>query len=218
MKNINIKNSENKIPIGKIICVGRNYREHAEELGNVVPEFPLIFLKSASCLIPSGEKVIHPSIENELHYEAELILLIGTDIKNAKKESAENAIAGYAVGLDMTLRDVQSELIRKGHPWTISKCFDTSGVLSDFILKEDHQLTYNEVIQLKVNGKMRQNCELNKMIFKPSEIVKYISAIMTLERGDLIFTGTPAGVGKVIPGDKIDAEISGIGRIETEIN
>lgn len=217
MKTIKIQNSAEEIPVGKIICVGRNYREHAEELGNVVPEFPLIFLKPASSVIYSGDKVIHPQITNELHYEAELVVLITNAVKNADDKTAEQAIGGYTIGLDMTMRDVQAELIRKGHPWTISKCFDTSVVLADFMSKKDYRIDFSERIQLCVNGVLKQNCELNKMIFKPVDIVKYISAIMTLEKGDLIFTGTPAGVGKVVKGDKVDASITSIGELRTEI-
>lgn len=219
MKKIKIRNSVEEIAIEKIVCVGRNYVEHAKELGNEIPtEYPIIFLKPASTVIFSKEKVVHPSYSNNLHYETELVLLIGENIKNASTiEQAENAIAGYGVGFDMTLRDLQNLAREKGNPWTVAKCFDTSAVLSDFILKKDHHLDLNEVITLKVNGQVRQNCALSQMIFPPSELVKYISTVMGLEKGDLIFTGTPAGVGKVVKGDKLEAEISGIGRLETEI-
>lgn len=212
-----IKLSGKSYPVGKIVCVGRNYAEHAKELGNVVPEFPIIFLKPSSSIIFSGESVIHPGITNDLQHEAELVLLIGNKIKDADLKLAENAIEGYAVGLDMTMRDVQAEAIRTGHPWTVSKCFDTSAVLSEFISAKEYQLTMNETISLKVNGTVRQNCELNKMIFKPAELVKDISSLFTLETGDLIFTGTPAGVSKVIKGDKIEAEITNIGSLKTTI-
>lgn len=210
-----IKLSGENFLVGKIVCVGRNYAEHAKELGNVVPEFPIIFLKPSSAIIFSGENIIHPANTNDLQHEAELVLLIGQDIKNAGIKEAEDAIAGYAVGLDMTMRDVQAEAIRTGHPWTVSKCFDTSAVLSDFISKKDYQLKLNETITLKVNGSIRQNCGLDKMIFSPVELVKDISSLLTLEKGDLIFTGTPAGVSKVISGDKIEAEITNIGKLDT---
>ncbi len=217
MKKLRIKNSSDEYYCGKIVCVGRNYVEHAKELGNQLPEFPLIFLKPASSIILSGEKVIHPSFSQNLHYEAELVLLIGEDVSKADKEKAENAIAGYTVGLDMTARDVQNELAKKGHPWTIAKCFDTSAVLSDFTLRKDYELNFDESIILKVNGEIKQNSQLNKMIFRPADIVSYISGIMKLEKGDLIFTGTPAGVGKVIKGDKLEAVITSIAKLETTI-
>ncbi|MGE5350684.1 MAG: fumarylacetoacetate hydrolase family protein [Acidobacteriota bacterium] len=217
MKKVNVKNSSEEFIVGKMVCVGRNYAEHAKELGHELPEFPLIFLKPASTIIHSGDKVIHPTYSEELHYEGELVLLIGKDIKNGDASEAEDAIAGYGVGLDMTLRDLQRELSKKGNPWTLAKCFDTAAVLSDFVLKTEHPLTMKETISLKVNGEVRQNSTLDMMIFPPVEIVKYISAVLPLEKGDLIFTGTPAGVGKVVKGDKIEAEITGIGSLETEI-
>lgn len=210
MKHITIKNTNQQIPVGKIVCVGRNYSEHAKELGNEVPEKPLVFLKPASALIFSGDKIRYPSFSNEMHHEVELVLLIGKKIKDANLKEAEDAIEAYGVGLDMTLRDIQTKLKEKGHPWTIAKGFDTSAVVSDFISKKEYTLTLNERIILSVNGVKRQDDLLNKMIFSPAEIVEYISSLMTLEEGDLIYTGTPAGVSKVIPGDKIHVEIEGI--------
>jgi len=118
----------------------------------------------------------------------------------------------------MTLRDVQNELKKKGHPWTIAKCFDTSAVVSDFILKENYNLTLEEEISLTVNGEIRQKEFLNKMIFNPVELIEYISSLMTLEEGDLVFTGTPKGVGKVNKGDKIYAEIKGVAKLECTVN
>ncbi|MCZ7615526.1 MAG: fumarylacetoacetate hydrolase family protein [Ignavibacteriaceae bacterium] len=111
------------------------------------------------------------------------------------------------MGLDMTLRDVQNELKKKGNPWTLAKCFDTSAVISDFVLKKDYQLTLEEIIELKVDGVVKQSDILKSMIFNPAEIVEYISSVMILEKGDLIFTGTPAGVSKVNRGDKIEAKL-----------
>ncbi len=210
MKSIKIKKSSRKIEIGKIVCVGRNYAEHAKELGNEVPEKPVIFLKPASSVIFSGDKIIYPSFSNEMHHETELVLLIGKRIKNGNEKESEEAIEGYGVGLDMTLRDIQGELKKKGYPWTIAKCFDTSAVLSDFILKKDYYLRLDEEISLTINGEIRQKEKLNLMLFPPVKIVQYISSLMTLEEGDLIFTGTPKGVSKVEKGDKLHAEISGL--------
>lgn len=218
MKYLKFKNGTEQIPIGKIVCVGRNYAEHAKELGNEIPEFPLIFLKPASNVIFSGENVIHPDHSNNLHYEIELVIYIDKDVKNANDESAEDAIGGYTVGLDMTLRDLQFELKKKGEPWTLAKCFDTAAVLSDVVLKSDYKLKCNENISLSVNGVVKQNSDLSKMIFSPVEIVKYISSKMKLEKGDLIFTGTPEGVGRVVPGDLIEGLIQNIGTITTKIS
>ena len=217
MKYLKLHNSSENVPIGKIVCVGRNYAAHAKELGNDVPEFPIIFLKPASNVIYSGEPVIHPSYSNNLHHEVELVLYIGSGVKNAGGGEAENAIQGYTLGLDMTLRDLQNEFMKKGDPWTLSKCFDTAAVLTDVILKKDYRLRGDEIIQLSVNGTLRQNSSIKNMIFPPVEIVKYISARMALEKGDLIFTGTPEGVGRVVDGDRIEASLENIGKIITEI-
>jgi len=149
-----------------------------------------------------------------MHHEVELVLLIGKTIKNVTRTEAEDAIIGYGVGLDMTLRDIQNDLKKKGHPWTIAKCFDTSAVVSEFVLKSDYKLTLDEEISLSVNGQIRQKEKLNIMLFLPTEIVEYISSLMTLEEGDLVFTGTPAGVGKVEVGDKLVGEIQNLGKLE----
>ena len=217
MKTAKIKNSTRELEMGKIVCVGRNYAEHAKELGNEVPEFPLIFLKPVSALISSGKNIIHPDFSDDMHHEVELVLLLDKTVKNASLQEAEDAIAGYAVGLDMTLRDIQNELKKKGHPWTIAKCFDTSAVISPFMLKSEYKLKGNERIVLEVNGEARQNSTLDKMIFSPAEIVKYISSKLTLESGDLIYTGTPEGVGKVVKGDKLKAYIENVGELTTQV-
>jgi acylpyruvate hydrolase len=217
MKKVKIRNSNEEYNVGKIVCVGKNYKDHAEELGGTLPEFPLIFLKPVSAIIFSGDKVVHPSFTENLHYEGELVLLIGEDLKDTDAATAERAIIAYTVGLDMTARDVQFDAMKKGNPWTISKGFDTSAVLTDFVLKKDYKLTLNEKVILKVNGTVKQNSELNKMVYKPAEVVKYISSLMNLEKGDLIFTGTPAGVGRVVKGDKIEAEVTSVAKLETEI-
>lgn len=217
MKKIRIKNSSNEFIVGKIVCVGRNYADHAKELGNEVEEKPVLFLKPSSAIIYSGENVLHPSFSNMLHHEVELLLLIGKNIKNGSEAESEEAIEGYGVGLDMTLRDLQNEFRKKGDPWTVSKCFDTSAVVSDFILKKDYRLNMNEEISLSVNGAVKQKEKLNKMLFGPVQLVQYISSLLTLEEGDLIFTGTPAGVGKVVPGDKISAKITNISEMECTV-
>lgn len=217
MKKVKIRNSEKEFIVGKIVCVGRNYAEHAKELGNEVPKFPIIFLKPPSTLIYDGDNIVHPSYSNEMHHEVELVLLIGKEIKNANDEEAENAITGYGVGLDMTLRDLQNEYRKEGNPWTLAKSFDTCGVISDFVSKEEYRLTGDEKIVLQKNGNIQQNSTVNKMIFSPKEIVKYISERMTLEPGDLIYTGTPEGVSKVERGDVLKSSIENIAQLENKI-
>jgi acylpyruvate hydrolase len=218
MKKIKIQNSNKEYTVGKIVCVGRNYAEHAKELGNEVPDKPVVFIKPSSAIIYSGDNVVYPPFSSEMHHEAELILLIGKTIKNADLKKSEEAIIGYGVGLDMTLRDIQNELKKNGNPWTIAKCFDTSAVVSDFILKENYKLTLDEEISLIINGSERQKDQLNKMIFNPAQIVEYISSLLTLEEGDLVFTGTPKGVSKVNKGDKLIAEINGVAKLECKIS
>jgi len=218
MKKVYTHNKKQSFEVGKIVCVGRNYMDHIKELGHQVEEKPVLFLKPTSAMIYSGEKIIYPSFSNNLHHEIELVLLIGKTITGASIEEAGEAIIGYGIGLDMTLRDLQTQAKDKGNPWTISKCFDTSAVISDFILKEEYDLNFEETISLTVNGKVRQQETLNKMMFRPDELVSYISSRMTLEKGDLIYTGTPAGVSGLNKGDKLKGEITNVAKIETEIS
>jgi len=218
MKSITIKNSNKEITIGKVVCVGRNYADHAKEMGNEIPDkFPLVFMKTATCMINSGENVVHPDYSENLHHEIELVLLVGKTVKNATLEESQSAIAGYAVGLDMTLRDLQFKAKDKGEPWTFAKIFDTSGVISNFVSVDEYSLTGNERIYLSVNGEFRQEATIGLMLFNATEIIKNISSRMTLEAGDLIFTGTPAGVSRVVKGDKLSGGIENIGEIETTI-
>lgn len=217
MKTIKVKNSNKEIPFGKIVCVGRNYVEHIQELGNEQHEKPVVFLKTTSSVIYSGDKIIYPSFSKDMHHETELVLLLGSKVKNADQSEAKNSIVAYGVGLDMTLRDVQNDLKKKGHPWTIAKCFDTSTVLSEFVSADDYKLSLEELLILKVNGELRQHDKLNKMIFNPVQIVEYISSLMTLEAGDLIFTGTPKGVSKVNKGDILEAEIENIAKLSCTV-
>lgn len=203
MKKVFIKNTNEYIEVGKIIGVGRNYAEHAIELGNEVSDKPILFLKTNSSLIFDGDFIEYPSYSNDMHHEVELVLLIGQNGKNINIDEAAAFIYAVGVGLDMTLRDVQNELKKKGHPWTLAKCFDTSTAVSDFY--SNHNLQMSDTISLYVNNVLRQHVSFNKMLCKPAELISYISSVMTLERGDLIFTGTPKGVNKVESGDVLRA-------------
>lgn len=217
MKKVKIRNCSDEIQVGKIVCVGRNYAAHAAELGNEVPARPVLFLKPPSALIFSGESIIHPSFSQNMHHEVELVLLIGSDLKDSSSAEAERSIYAFGVGLDMTLRDIQDELKKNSHPWTIAKCFDTSAAVSEFILSADHKLTMNEELSLSVNSIQKQKEKLGMMLFPPTELVKYISSVMTLERGDIVYTGTPAGVGKVDKGDKIIAQLDDLVQLECSV-
>ena len=199
--------------IGKIVCLARNYAEHAKELGNETPAAPVLFMKPASSVIADGEAVKIPAYSQECHYEVELAVLIGKQCRGVAAENAMEHVAGYGVAIDMTLRDVQNQLKAKGLPWEIAKGFDTSCPLTDFVpaavIIDPHALR----LKLAVNGEGRQDGNSSDMIHRVPQILAYISAIFTLDPGDVILTGTPAGVGPVRAGDVMTAEIASIGRL-----
>ena len=199
--------------IGKIVCLARNYAEHAKELGNETPAAPVLFMKPASAVIGDGETVQIPAYSQECHYEVELAVMIGSQARNVTAENAMEYVAGYGVAIDMTLRDVQNQLKAKGLPWEIAKGFDTSCPLSDFVpgaaVADPHALS----LKLAVNGEARQDGNSSDMIHRVPQMIAHISAIFTLEPGDVILTGTPAGVGQVLAGDVMVAEIGTVGRL-----
>ncbi len=202
---------------GKIVCVGRNYAEHAREMNAPLPERPVLFLKPPSAIIQTGGVVRRPPFSNDLHYEAEMVVLIGTRGKDIPESRATDHIEGYGVGLDMTLRDLQSEAKKKGLPWAIAKGFDTSAPISHFASRDEIEHPNELDITLRVNGELRQNSNTRNMIFSIEEIISYVSSVFTLEAGDLIFTGTPEGVGSALPGDTIRAELQDVGILEVSI-
>jgi len=217
MKKLHIKDSNEAIEIKKIICLGRNYAEHAKEMSAESPKRPILFLKPSSAVISDREKIIRPSFSKEMHHEIELVVVIGKDGKNIPQNEAYNHVLGYSVGLDMTLRDLQSEAKKQGLPWTLAKGFNTSAPLSDIVPLSDIPNPHDLRMICKVNGQVRQNASTEKMIFSIPQIIEFISKFISLERGDLIFTGTPEGVSEVKPGDVIEAEIIGIGKIMHEV-
>ena len=213
MKTRGIIGTDQQFPIGKIVCLARNYAEHAKELGNETPAAPVLFMKPASSVIGDGETVRIPSYSQECHYEVELAVLIGTETRNVSAADAMQHVAGYGVSIDMTLRDVQNQLKAKGLPWDIAKGFDTACPLSDFIpaaaVPDPHALN----LKLAVNGEGRQDGSSSDMINRIPQIIAHISGIFTLNPGDVILTGTPAGVGQVRAGDVMTAEIVSVGRL-----
>ncbi len=217
MKTITIVKTKEQIPVGKILCIGRNYTEHAAEMKSEIPETPIIFLKPSTALIKNGEDIIQPKISNEMHHEVELVVAISKNGRNIPAVDAYSHILGYAIGLDMTLRDVQLEAKKKGLPWTVAKGFDTSAPISDIISIDQIPDPHNLTITCRVNGQIRQHGSTSKMIFKIDKLIEFISSIFTLERGDLIYTGTPEGVGKVNEGDTIEAELDGIIKISNKV-
>ena len=210
MKTVKIPAIGQEYAIGKIVCLGRNYAEHARELGNEVPAAPVIFMKPATAVIADGAAVRIPPWSQSCHHEVELALLIGSECRGVSPEQAMEHVAGYGVAIDMTLRDVQDQLKSKGLPWEIAKGFDTSCPLSDFVpvsaVADPHDLT----LRLSVNGQQRQNGTTAAMIHRVPQIISHISSIFTLEPGDVILTGTPSGVGPVRAGDVMDADIAGV--------
>lgn len=204
--------------VGKIICIARNYRDHVQELRNELPDEPVFFLKPTTSIIRQGEPAVIPSYSRLCHHEVELAVLIGKWGKNITEEAALKHVAGYGVAIDLTLRDVQERLKAKGLPWDKAKGFDTSCPLSDFtqtnLVSDPHKLQ----ISLKVNGESRQNGFTGDMIHKIPTIISEASNIFTLEEGDILLTGSPAGVGPVVSGDRLAAQIERVGRLEIEIH
>lgn len=198
------------VPIGKILCIGRNYVDHIHELGNEVPSAPVIFMKPASSVIYDGGCIVIPPYSRDCHHEAELAVLIGTPGKDIPEDQALAHVAGYGVAIDLTLRDVQAELKKKGLPWEIAKGFDTACPLSAFVPAGAVADPQNLLIHLRVNDQERQNGSTGLMIHPVAQIISHLSTIFTLEQGDLILTGTPAGVGPIVSGDRLVAEIPGV--------
>jgi 5-carboxymethyl-2-hydroxymuconate isomerase len=217
MKTARVKGEAKEYRIGKILCIGRNYADHIKELGNETPERPVIFMKPASSVIGEGEEIVIPPYSSDCHHEAELALLIGTGGSNIPAAEALKHLSGYGVAIDLTLRDVQAELKKKGLPWDIAKGFDTACPLSEFVPRDQVADPQELTITLSVNGVKRQDGSTALMIHRIPELISYLSSIFTLEPGDLVLTGTPAGVGPVKSGDRVIAEIKGVGKIEVSV-
>ncbi|XP_036408582.1 acylpyruvase FAHD1, mitochondrial [Megalops cyprinoides] len=194
----------------KIICVGRNYADHAKELKNAVPTEPVLFLKPPSAYVKEGSPILVPTYSSNLHHEVELGVVIGKGGTAIPRQSAMDHVAGYALCLDMTARDTQDECKSKGLPWTLAKAFDTSCPVSEFVPKEKIADPGNVRIWLKVNDQLRQDGSTSQMIFSIPYLISYISEIITLEEGDLILTGTPKGVSSVQEHDELQAGIEDI--------
>ena len=197
----------------KIICVGRNYRAHAEELGNVVPAEPLLFLKPSSSIIGPKNEIILPEMSAQVEHEVELVVVISKRGKNIAEAEVMDYVLGYTIGLDITARDLQ----KKDKTWFRGKGFDTFAPLGPWVIEKDQLDLANTPIRLYVNEQLRQDGNTSLMVFKVPELINYISKIVTLYPGDLIFTGTPAGVGKIEKGDVLKAEIPPIGQLEVNV-
>ncbi len=194
----------------RLFCIGRNYASHAREMNSEVPSTPMVFLKPSTALIGTGGEVVLPPASNDVHHEVELVVVIGRRGKDIAEDRAMDSVAGYAVGLDMTARDLQAAAKKNGHPWTVAKGFDTFAPLGP-IAPADHLADPRAcTIQLTINGAVRQQGSTADMIFSIPRLIAYCSSIFTLLPGDLIYTGTPEGVGPVHPGDVLEAMVSGL--------
>lgn len=196
----------------KVLCVGKNYEDHVDEMDGEVPEEPLVFMKPATSVIGQNAAVVHPRISNEVHHEAELAVVISRPARNIKAEDASRYIFGYTAANDVTARDLQA----KDAQWTRAKGFDTFCPLGPAIETELDPLERLAVI-CKVNGEVRQAGFTSDMVFGVAEILEYITAFMTLLPGDVVLTGTPSGVSKVEPGDVMEVEIDGIGTLTNRV-
>ncbi|WP_051206155.1 fumarylacetoacetate hydrolase family protein [Oceanospirillum maris] len=194
--------------LGKIVCIGRNYAEHAKELNNPIPATPLLFIKPATAAVDITQPLVLPQGQGECHHEAEIALLIGDTLSKVSPEEAIDKVVGVGLGLDLTLRDLQSTLKKNGHPWEVSKAFDGSAPLSAFV---PCQLIGDKIlhITLSVNDQLRQEGSSDQMITPLAELVSIISQTFTLEAGDVVLTGTPAGVAALKAGDHFAMSLKG---------
>lgn len=218
-----ITGTDSLFPVHRIFCVGRNYVDHAIEMGHSGREDPFFFLKPSHCiaLAQANSQAIlnwpYPSLSSDVHHEIELVVAIGQSGQNIQPENAHEHIFGYAVGLDMTRRDLQAEMKKQGRPWSIGKAFDASAPISAITPKEQVQDIEQAVIQLFVNQQLQQSSNISHLIWNVPEIIAHLSKAWKLQAGDLIYTGTPAGVGKVQVGDRLIGEIKGLSSLELKV-
>ena len=210
-----------QFPVHRIYCVGRNYEEHAKEMGFTGREPPFFFLKPADSLVvvTDGQTgtMPYPSLTTNLHHEIELVVAIGKGGKNIRAVDAHQHIYGYAVGLDMTRRDLQNDMKKQGRPWCIGKAFDHSAPIGPITPLAQAGDVNNAEIRLQVNGADRQRSNVNKLIWNVAETIEHLSAAWELQAGDLIYTGTPEGVAAVVQGDELVGEVSGLGQLKVRI-
>ena len=202
--------------MGKVVCVGRNYAEHAKELGNEIPDEPLLFIKPGSCVDSAENGFNIPSDRGAVHFELEIAVLIGKPLsKKPCEEEVLDAISGYAPALDLTLRDVQDTLKKKGWPWEASKSFDGACVLAPFVSADNVSDTRAIELRLTVNGEVRQQGDSSQMINAIVPLISHIAGQFSLQPGDVVLTGTPAGVGPLQSGDQLVMELPGLIRYES---
>ncbi|MBT3703073.1 MAG: fumarylacetoacetate hydrolase family protein [Alphaproteobacteria bacterium] len=210
--------SDDQFPIHRIYCVGRNYAAHSREMGGDPDrEEPFFFMKSADTVLPGGGDFPYPAKSNDVHHEMELVVALKSGGDNIPQDQALDCIFGYGAGLDMTRRDLQGQMKKAGRPWEIGKAFENSAPCSALNPASSIGHPGNGRIWLEVNGEVRQDGDLNQLIWNVAESISYLSGLFTLAAGDLIFTGTPAGVGPVDRGDKLHGTIEGVGEINITV-
>ncbi len=218
IKSIPVKGDKKLYPVSRIFCVGRNYAEHAKEMGIAVDrEKPFYFLKSAAHMRNSGVTIPYPGGTTNFHYEVELTIAMGKRVFNADIKKARAAVFGYCVGLDMTRRDLQLSERAHQRPWDLGKDVEQSAIFSKITKARDFGDVGPQGIHLSLNGNVKQDARLDDLVWKVDEIIAHLSKFYHLGPGDLIMTGTPAGVGPVVPGDKITGGIEGLAPISVKI-
>ncbi len=210
-----------RFPVHRIYCVGRNYAEHAQEMGYSGREVPFFFMKPADAVLPveNGEPVTmpYPSLTSNLHHEVELVVAISVGGSSIPAAEAHKHIYGYAVGLDMTRRDLQHQMKKEGRPWCIGKGFDHSAPTGPILPVSQANDITNAAITLSVNGQQRQTSTISQLIWNLGEVIEHLSAAWTLQPGDLIFSGTPSGVSAVVSGDTMVGSVEGVGSITVNL-
>lgn len=205
-------------PLGKVVCVGRNYAEHAKELNNPVPSEPLLFIKPGSCTVAMAGGFAIPADRGAVHYEAEIAVLIGKPLsKKPDAEEVRDAISGFAPALDLTLRELQDQLKKKGYPWEVAKAFDGACVLAPFVPGDAVADLADLGIRLSLNGELRQDGNSRDMLTPILPLIQHIAGHFSLQPGDVVLTGTPAGVGPLSPGDALQLELVGLSCVQTRV-
>lgn len=211
-----VEGSRLRFPVRRIFCVGRNYAEHAREMGFAEREPPFFFGKPADAVAASG-RIPYPPRTSNLHHEIELVVALGAGGRDVAADTAQSLVFGYSAGIDLTRRDVQAAVKEHGRPWDTAKGFDQSAPVAPIVPAAKIGHPAKGRIWLEVNGRMRQQGDISDMIWKVSEVIAELSTWFELAAGDLIFTGTPAGVGPLVAGDRVRGGVDGIGSVEIEM-
>jgi fumarylpyruvate hydrolase len=214
---IAVTGTDKYFPVRRLWCVGRNYVEHIKEMGNDVREPPFFFAKPADALVPDGGTAPYPSLTKDMHHEVELVVALKSGGRNIPADNALDCIYGYAVGIDLTRRDLQIASRDIKRPWEVGKAFDYSAPCGPIKPAAETGHPAKGRITLKVNGKLRQDGDLNQMIWNVPEIISKLSEMVELAPGDIIMTGTPSGVAATVAGDKIECEVEGVGKLNVTI-